>query len=193
MVSNSSREWVTLVDKESGLYNRLYLVHFLSEAFARARRYGGPLSCVLFRSAWWRGLEAIGEGGDPPAAAVRALGRLLLAEVREGDILGRWARDEFLLVASNTPPAGARACAENIFGKIEKFRPEGKLKGLSLSLRAGIAGLPGDQVRYAEDLPVLANERLLRAAREGEVLGAAESRGDAPESRQDAPEPRQET
>lgn len=153
--------WVNLIDEESGLYNRLHLVHFLNEAFARARRYGGPLSCVLFRVSWWKGLEEI---GAPPAEAVRTLGRFLLLGVREGDILGRWSDQEFLLVAPNTTPAGARTCTQKILGRLagEPLKLEG---GLTVSIRTGEAGLPedGERLRYPEDLPLLAHERLAAA------------------------------
>lgn len=155
--------WVNLIDEESGLYNRLHLVHFLNEAFARARRYGGPLACVLFRAAWWRGLEEI---GDPPAEAVRALGRFLLLGVREGDILGRWSGLEFLLVAPSTDRTGAGVCMRNILGQLAGG-PLAFGGGLTVSVRAGEAGLPEDgaRLRYPEDLPLLARERLLAASR----------------------------
>ena len=155
--------WVNLIDEESGLYNRLYLVHFLTEAFARARRYGAPLGCVLFRASWWRGLE---EAGRPPAKAVNALGRFLLLGGREGDILGRWAEREFLLVTPSTGRASARVCQRKILDRLagEPLKLE---SGLALSVRAGEAGLPEDaeRLRYPEDLPLLARERLLAASR----------------------------
>ena len=158
MHCGTSPAWVNLIDAESGLYNRLHLVHFLTEAFARARRYGGPLSCVLFRVSWWRGLEEI---GAPPAEAVSALGRFLLLGVREGDILGRWSDREFLLVAPSTGREGAGRCRKKILDRLagEPLKLEG---GLSVSIRAGEAGLPedGERLRYPEDLPLLAHERL---------------------------------
>lgn len=150
--------WVNLIDEESGLYSRLHLVHFLTEAFARARRYGGPLSCALFRATWWRGFEEI---GAPPAEAVRTLGRFLLLGVREGDIPGRWSDGEFLLVAPGTSREGAGVCMRKILDRLAR-EPLTPGRGLSVSVRAGEAGLPEDEarLRYPEDLPLLARERL---------------------------------
>lgn len=155
--------WVNLIDEESGLYNRLHLVHFLTEAFARARRYGGPLSCALFRATWWRGLEEI---GAPPAEAVRTLGRFLLLGVREGDILGRWSDQEFLLVAPSTSREGAAMCMGKILDRLTAA-PLSFEGGVTASVRAGEAGLPEDaaSLRYPEDLPLLAHERLIAASR----------------------------
>ena len=153
--------WVNLIDEESGLYNRLHLVHFLSEAFARARRYGGPLACVLFQATWWKGLEEIPR---PPAEAVRSLGRFLLLGVREGDILGRWSGREFLLVAPNTGREGAKICRGKILDRLNTA-PIALEGGCTVSVRAGEAGLPddGSLLRYPEDLPLLARERLIAA------------------------------
>ncbi|MBI3126657.1 MAG: diguanylate cyclase [Candidatus Tectomicrobia bacterium] len=159
MHCGTSPAWVNLIDAESGLYNRLHLVHFLTEAFARARRYGGPLACALFRATWWRGLE---EMRELPAGAVRSLGRFLLLGVREGDILGRWSEGEFLLVAPSTGREGARACLEKILGRLDAA-PPALAEGWAVSLRAGEAGLPEDaeRLRYPEDLPLLAHDRLV--------------------------------
>jgi len=150
--------WVNLIDEESGLYNRLHLIHFLTEAFARARRYGGPLSCVLFQATWWRRLEEV---KAPPAEAVRALGRFLLLGVRQADILGRWSDGEFLLVAPGTSREGAEMCMRNILDRLAR-EPLTPGRGLSASVRAAEAGLPEDEarLRYPEDLPLLARERL---------------------------------
>jgi len=166
MARDAPSHWVKLIDEESGLYNRLYLIHFLGEAFARARRYGTPLSCILFEARWWRGLEEIRGAGEVPPAAIRRLGRGLLLGGREGDILGRWSNEEFLLVAPNTSLEGAGVFQQKALRQLVSARFE-EAAGLVLALRAGAAGLPEDEagLRYPEDLPLLARERLLAAGR----------------------------
>ena len=94
-------DWLKLVDEESGLYNRLFLIHHLSEAFARSVRYGTPLSCLLIQAKWWRRLDEIEQSAD--AAAAHKLAQFLLLNVRTGDILGRWTR---------VPGPGPRAPSE---------------------------------------------------------------------------------
>ena len=167
MESKSPKEWVHLIDEESGLYNRLSLIHHLNEAFARARRYQSALSCVLFRVRWWKGFDEVAPEKLGSPAPVRKLGRVLLLEAREGDILGRWGPNEFLLITSNTPQSGAEVCSRNILHKISELTFEEKAGGLSVSVRVGIAGIPDAAVRYAEDLPLLAHDRLSASAIEG--------------------------
>jgi GGDEF domain-containing protein len=159
-------DWLKLVDEESGLYNRLFLIHHLSEAFARSVRYGTPLSCLLIQAKWWRRLDEIEQSAD--AAAAHKLAQFLLLNVRTGDILERWTRDTFLLVASNTPPEGMRALIRIIASKAEELGvclPAGG----AVSVHAGVAGLPDDKecLRHPEAMPLLARERLTPVFRAG--------------------------
>ncbi len=161
MHSDRWSNWLKLVDEESGLYNRIYLIHYLTESFSRACRYGGPISCILFQAKWWRGVDDLRQEGCVPSGAVQELANFLLLNVRTGDILGRWAQDEFLLVASGTPRKGLTALIEIISAKVDEFRFE-CLPGMTATIRAGIAGLPEDKrnIRHAEAMPILARERL---------------------------------
>ena len=168
MYSDRASNWLKLVDEESGLYNRIYLIHYLTESFSRACRYGGPISCILFHAKWWRGVDDLRQEGCVLSGAVQELANFLLLNVRSGDILGRWARDEFLLVASGTPRKGLTALIEIISAKAEEFRFD-CLPGMTAMIRAGIAGLPEDKrnIRHAEAMPILARERLRPCSRPG--------------------------
>lgn len=153
--------WMQLVDEETGLYNRLFLVHFLNEAYARATRHETPLSCLMIQPRWWRGAEEINQYEPGFSSVLRDFGHFLLLNIRTGDILGRWAREEYLLVASYTSPVGARQVAGNLLRKLSEYEFH-EMPDLTVSIRAGISGLPEnrDRVRYAEDLPVIAQEDL---------------------------------
>lgn len=159
-------KWTNLVDEETGLYNRLLLVHHLNESHARSRRYHIPISCILLQAKWWRGPEEyIHEDGEP-SSVIRELAQFLIHNVRTGDILGRWAANEFLLLTTNTPPKAAGLAVKNLANNLKNhdFRD---LPGLTFMIRAGISGLPDDmgKVRYAEDLPLIAHDRLEPIAR----------------------------
>ena len=155
------RNWTNLVDEETGLYNRLLLVHHLNESHARARRYRIPLSCILLQASWWRGPEEyIREEGEP-ASVIRELAQFLIHNVRTGDILGRWASNEFLLLTPFTPPQAAELAVKNLANSLGNHEIH-NLPGLTIMIRAGISGLPDDmgKVRYAEYLPLIAHDRL---------------------------------
>lgn len=150
-----------LVDDESGLYSRLHLIHYLNESYARARRYDIPLSCIMFQVIWWRGLEEYGHEKIASSQAIRELAHHLLLNVRTGDIIGRWSKNEYLLVSSCTPPKAVKAMAINLAKKLENYEFHA-LPGFSVSIRAGVSGLPDHEkrVRYAEDLPLIAHYNL---------------------------------
>lgn len=161
MHEGKSGNWLRLVDEETGLYNRLLLVHQLNESHARARRYDIPLSCILLRANWWRDMEKpIGEDGDS-SSVIRELAQFLIHNVRAGDILGRWAANEFLLITPFTPPKAANLAVKKLSDKLENHEFL-DLSGLTITIRAGVSGLPDDigKVRYAESLPLIAHDRL---------------------------------
>jgi len=153
--------WTNLMDEETGLYNRLLLVHHLNESHARARRYQIPLSCILLQANWWRGQEEYIRGDGEPSSVIQELAQFLIHNVRTGDILGRWAANEFLLVTPFTPPQAAELAVKNLANHLRNHEFH-DLPGLTIMIRAGISGLPDDEgmVRYAEYLPPLAHERL---------------------------------
>lgn len=161
MIENYRSKWLNLVDEESGLYNRLYLIHYLNETFARSIRYGTPVSCLLIKNKWWGKDVDIVPGEEYAVAALQVLASFLLRNVREGDILGRWSTDEFLLVASNTSIEGMDSFMSILSEKRDMVELEG-LPDMTVSVHAGAAGLPGDKkfVRYAEAMPLLARERM---------------------------------
>lgn len=153
--------WTNLIDEETGLYNRLLLVHHLNESYAHARRYHTPLSCILLQASWWRGPEEyIHEVGEP-SSVIQELAQFFIHNVRTGDILGRWAANEFLLLTPFTPPQAAGVAVKNLANNLRNHEFH-DLPGLTFMIRAGISGLPGDMgiVRYAEYLPIIAHDRL---------------------------------
>jgi diguanylate cyclase (GGDEF)-like protein len=161
MLSDRSNHWLKLVDEESGLYNRLYLIHHLTESFARARRYNAPLSCLVIQAKPLHVNEEDSKSEALSPSAVRALGGFLSSNIRTGDILGRWAADELLLVASNTAPEGLHTLTEIISDKA-RTAPSDEPTDLAVSVHTGVAGLPDDEkiIRHAEAMPLLARERL---------------------------------
>ncbi len=144
MYEEKSSNWLRLVDEETGLYNRLLLVHHLNESHARARRYHIPLSCILLQVNWWREPEeCIREDGDS-SFVIRELAQFLIHNVRAGDILGRWAANEFLLITPFTPPRAAKLAVKKLSDKLgnHEFRD---LPSLTITIRAGVSGLPDDE------------------------------------------------
>ncbi|MGE0080228.1 MAG: diguanylate cyclase [Thiohalomonadaceae bacterium] len=105
-------EW-SMLDELTGLHNRR---HFFPEARAavdRALRYGHPFSVLLIDVDHFKQInDTLGHAaGD---GVLRDVAALLLAQVRESDVLARFGGEEFVLALPETELEGARALAERI-------------------------------------------------------------------------------
>lgn len=90
-------------DPLTGLHNRRYVLGELDKALQRSRRTGHPFSVVLFDLDGFKQVNDTrghAAGDDVLKRAAAALQSIC----REGDVLGRYGGDEFLLVAFGDPP-----------------------------------------------------------------------------------------
>lgn len=98
-------------DTLTGIANRRRLDDELERSVARARRSGEPLSAVLIDLDRFKQInDQHGHqiGDRVIIETVQRLGE----SIREGDLLGRWGGDEFLLLASDADEAAAAELAE---------------------------------------------------------------------------------
>jgi diguanylate cyclase (GGDEF)-like protein len=84
-----------------------------------AERYGGPASLVYFDL---DGFKAINDlyGHAAGDAALKAVAHLLLASVRESDVVGRMGGDEFAIALVQADRATAEAKAASLAQSIER-------------------------------------------------------------------------
>ncbi|WP_436493603.1 diguanylate cyclase [Actinokineospora sp. HUAS TT18] len=89
-------------DPLTGLANRLGLERTAPETLDRAAANGRVPWLVLIDVDWFKGVnDAAGHAaGD---AALREIAQLLRAECRVGDIVARWAGDEFVVLLTEAP------------------------------------------------------------------------------------------
>ncbi len=104
-------EVLAVTDRLTGLFNRLKLDQsFLSE-LDRSKRYGHPLSVVIFDLDHFKSVnDTFGhQAGD---GVLIAVARILKDNSRTVDIPGRWGGEEFLVICPETNLSGAKALAE---------------------------------------------------------------------------------
>jgi len=153
-------------DPLTGLYNRRELMdrlNFLIKVFSRNQAH---LSIILidldnFKKANDNFGHAFGD------RVLQQISREWSKLLREGDIIGRWGGDEFLVILPHADAQGARSVAERLREKVkeisEMYSPD-----LNISLSAGIV-----QVNFQReyiDLEALlekADEALYKGKREG--------------------------
>ena len=123
-------------DALTGLHNRRYVTEELQKAIHRAERSNQPFSVVLFDLDKFKQVnDERGHGaGD---IVLRGAAGALQSVTRQGDVLGRYGGDEFLLVAYGDLPE-AMSLAERA--------NEAVRQRTGLSVSAGVARFPEDGV-----------------------------------------------
>jgi len=139
-------------DLLTGLHNRRYVLNELDKAIQRSRRPGHKFSVVLFDLDGFKGINDT-QGHLAGDLVLKKASAALQSVCREGDVLGRYGGDEFLLIAFGDPPR-----EETLPNRAD----EAVLRGAGLGTSAGIAHYPEDGSNEA-DLIACADQRLAEA------------------------------
>ena len=148
----------------------------------RSKRYREPLS-LLFLDL--DGLKKINDrhGHRAGSDALRQVGRLIRAELRETDTGARWGGDEFTIIAPNTGNAEAVTVAERIRARIARHEAD-----WPMTASIGVATLDCDNVRMPADAHTLlrnADAAMYEAKRRGKntvvagrIIGRSENQAE---------------
>jgi len=127
-------------DELTGVLNRRAILSNLNGAFQRAREGGQPLSLLFLDLDHFKRIN----DRHGHAAGDRCLGAMIapvMSELRQGDALGRYGGEEFLVVLPGATPANAEVVAERIRLRIEAMPVLVSGVRIGLTLSIGIAGL----------------------------------------------------
>lgn len=110
---NAELDLLSRTDALTGLNNRRHLEWVLGHYHADSTRHQDPLSVLLLDIDHFK---RVNDGYGHPAGDVvlAEFARRLQAELREGDVAGRWGGEEFLVVLPRTGRDGGVAVAERI-------------------------------------------------------------------------------
>ena len=151
--------------RSTGVANRRWLDVMLGRERERARRHGHPLAVAMidldhFKQINDRCGHLVGD------EVLRRVGQLLLNGCRQGDVVGRYGGEEFLVLLIETPLEAARSVGEKLRRAVATMDVAGLHPGLSrVTVSVGLAGDLADPV--AEDPVQIADRALYRAKREG--------------------------
>ncbi len=112
-VLNRELERLSVTDRLTGLYNRRKLDETLESELQRSLRFEQTFSIILLDIDHFKRInDAHGHlVGDQVLIEVS---RLLQANTRETDIVGRWGGEEFMIICAQTDQDGALRLAENL-------------------------------------------------------------------------------
>lgn len=162
---------MAITDSLTGVANRRQLLYRCKEELARARRYGQPLSLLMFDLDHFKQVnDTHGHGaGD---AVLKAVAEACRSRLRECDLLARVGGEEFAVVLPETPGQGALVVAERLRRAIEGLAFD--LGGSSVGVTASF-GVACRQEEDVDPLVILsrADSALYEAKRAGRNRVAA--------------------
>jgi two-component system cell cycle response regulator len=140
--SHARMNRMAMTDQLTGLHNRHYLNEKAQEMIQSALRDNRPLSVVVSDVDRFKAINDT-HGHEKGDEVMAAIGELLAAEVRAGDIAVRMGGEEFLLLLSDCPLEDALARAEQLRARLEQARPA----GLHVTASFGVSSLTlGDDI-----------------------------------------------
>ncbi len=150
----------------AALFSQAQILHLMRNEFARARRHGIPLGCILMQVDRLAQLVDL-HGAELRAAVRQALGQLVREKTRGADLLGAINDDRYLLVLPHTDLDQTRIVAQrlqSLFGGLS-IRVGGR--ELALSLSVGFSACVDQQTMFFDTLMGQAEAALEFAARQG--------------------------
>lgn len=154
-----------LRDSLTQLYNHGYLLERLAEEVERGRRFGRPVAFLMLDIDSFKQFND--RYGHPVGDAIlRALASVLVHEMRQVDVVGRYGGEEFGIILPDTDGTGAFRAAERIHAAVSRLGLPEAAQRERLTVSQGIATYP-DDAASASDLVDLADRALLTAKRRG--------------------------
>ena len=166
----------------SALFSQAQILHLMKNEFARARRHGIPLGCILLQVD--RLAQLVDLHGVQLRAAVRqAIAQMVRDKTRGADLLGATNDDRYLLLLPHTNLAQTRIVAERLHQIFQTLEIAVEGRELALAMSVGISACGDQQTMFFDTLMAQAEAALDYAVRRGgnqvASFGEAQLRGDA--------------
>ncbi|HEU4988521.1 MAG TPA: diguanylate cyclase [Gemmatimonadaceae bacterium] len=152
---------LSIHDDLTGLHNRRHFDEQAVNAYARARRYGQPLTVMIcdvdhFKTVNDTYSHAVGD------AVLAQLGRLLRVSMRDSDLVARYGGEEFVVIFPETRVDQAATLCERVRERIEAHDWSAIRPGLRITLSVG---LDGDLARGSVDAMLAAADARMYEAK----------------------------
>ncbi|WP_018231677.1 GGDEF domain-containing protein [Thioalkalivibrio thiocyanodenitrificans] len=111
-------------DELTGIANRREFTRILNRELDRARRYGTPLSLIMYDLDHFKRVND-SFGHDVGDHVLQKVARLVNDNIRSVDTAGRWGGEEFMILMPQSVAAAARIAAEKLRQTIAQYRFDG--------------------------------------------------------------------
>lgn len=151
-------------DALTGIANRRLLTERLREESDRAKRYARPLCVIMVDIDRFKFIND-DHGHEIGDNVLMEVVRVMEAEIREHDLVGRWGGEEFLVLMPETTTASAIPVMERLREAVARLRVRINDDSLSVTVSLGLSELRADE-NYSSAIN-RADVALLRAKRNG--------------------------
>lgn len=137
---NEELERLSVTDRLTGLFNRLYLDRVMDREHAAAVRHSSQFSVILIDVDHFKRVnDTYGhQAGDEVLVTIAGI---LSDRTRDCDVAGRWGGEEFLIICPNTGLDGAMTAAEALRLGIERTQfPHVGMRTASFGVVEHVAG-----------------------------------------------------
>ena len=165
--TNARLEQLLMVDEKTGLYNFREFQRRLTSEWARAERYGVPLSLIFFDLDHFKRInDTLGhQAGD---TILEEFALLATGGARANDVAARYGGEEFAMILPHTEREMAMRVAERIRAAVAAFTFNRDDNPTQVTVSGGVATFPGGKgIDSMDALVRSADAALYRAKDEG--------------------------
>lgn len=157
---------ISLVDSQTGLYNRRYLQDVVEVEFHRTRRFAHSLAIVMLDIDYFKSINDV-YGIAFGDLVLKQLARQLKRMLRRYDIFIRYAGEEFLIISPRLNRDSAVSMAQRLLEALNFINFGNKKHSVRLKLSLAAVSFPEDRAKNGSDLVNLANTVLNKAKEQG--------------------------
>jgi diguanylate cyclase (GGDEF)-like protein len=163
---NEHLQDLSTTDPLLGIYNRLFFNKRIDYEFQRASRYGNPLTLLMLDL---DNFKIINDTHGHPFGdmVLQKVADLLLASVRQVDIVARYGGEEFVVALPETNGEQAMIVAERIRTAIESAEFKRDDISVKVTISIGMAVCPDKSIASVSGLMKLADDALYKAKAAG--------------------------
>lgn len=133
-------QYLARTDGLTGLSNRRHFFDLAGYEVAVAKRYGHPLSIVLFDIDHFKRVNDTW-GHQVGDALLKRIAEIAQAEMRASDLLARYGGEEFIALLANSEAHEAVALAERMRQKISADRLDAGPENVGVTISTGVAAM----------------------------------------------------
>ena len=135
----------------SSLFSQAQILHLMKTEFARSRRHGLPLGCLLMQVDRMQPLVDL-YGADLRVTLRNTLGTMVREKTRGADLLGLFHEDRYMLVLPHTALEPTRIVADRLHRLFRDYEVAVGGRVLDLTLSVGLSATGQSEAMFFDTL-----------------------------------------